>query len=111
MCTSVYDIYCQGQGTGSPESRLKQDARVPSRFELSLSEGSNTNRNPKLTKLRERSFDGRTLDITPHLKAGHGKDSEDTLRIYYCWDSMTGKLIIGHIGTHLLNDTGLNTKF
>lgn len=111
MCISVYDIYSQGQGSGSPEVRLKQDQRVPSRFELALSEGSNTNRNTKLTKLREIAFDGRILDITPHLKAGHGKDSEDTLRIYYCWDSLTGKLIIGHIGTHLLNDTGLNTKF
>lgn len=111
MCTSVYDIYSQGQGSGSPEARLKQDQRVPSRFELALSEGSNTNRNAKLTKLREVSFDGRTLNITPHLKAGHGKDSEDTLRIYYCWDPVTGKIIIGHIGTHLLNDTGLNTKF
>ena len=111
MCTSVYDIYSQGQGSGSPEVRLKQDQRVPSRFELALSEGSNTNRNAKLTRLREVPFDGRILDITPHLKAGHGKDSEDTLRIYYCWDSVTGKLIIGHIGTHLLNDTGLTTKF
>lgn len=111
MCTSVYDIYSQGQGSGSPEVRLKQDQRVPSRSELALSEGSNTNRNAKLTRLREVPFDGRILDITPHLKAGHGKDSEDTLRIYYCWDSVTGKLIIGHIGTHLLNDTGLTTKF
>ena len=49
--------------------------------------------------------------MTPHLKAGHGKDSEETLRIYYCWDSVTEKIVIGHIGTHLLNDTGMKNKF
>lgn len=111
MCVSVYEIYAQDQGSGSPEVRLKQDSRVPSCFELALSEGSNTNRNPKLVKLREVEFDGRILDITPHLKAGHGKDSENTLRIYYCWDKVTERLIIGHIGTHLTNDTSLKNKF
>lgn len=111
MCVSVYEIYAQGRGSGSPEVRLKQDSRVPSCFELALSEGSNTNRNPKLVKLREVEFEGRTLDITPHLKAGHGKDSENTLRIYYCWDKVTERLIIGHIGTHLTNDTSLKNKF
>lgn len=111
MCTSVYDIYSQGQGTGNPDSRLKQDQRVPSGFELALSEGSNTNRNPKLMKLRKVQYDGRILDITPHLKSGHGKDSEETLRIYYCWDQETGKIVIGHIGTHLDNDTSLKNKF
>lgn len=111
MCTSVYDIYSQGQGTGNPDSRLKEDQRVPSGFELALSEGSNTNHNPKLMKLRELQYDGRIVDITPHLKFGHGKDSETTLRIYYCWDQETGKIVIGHIGTHLVNDTSLKNKF
>lgn len=111
MCTSVYDIYSQGQGSGSPEVRLKQDSRVLACFTLALSEGSNTNQNSKLVKLRDIVYEGRTLNMTPHLKAGHGKDSEETLRIYYCWDSVTEKIVIGHIGTHLLNDTGMKNKF
>lgn len=98
------------RGTGSPEKRLKEQPNVPGQFELALSEGKNTKRNPKLMRLRQITYDKRVFDITPHLKSGGGKDDENSLRIYYCWDQLTGKLIIGHIGKHLLNDTGLTNK-
>ena len=110
MCTAVYDIYSEDQGTGSPEKRLKEQPNVPGQFELALSEGKNTKRNPKLMRLRQITYDKRVFDITPHLKSGGGKDDENSLRIYYCWDQLTGKLIIGHIGKHLLNDAGLTNK-
>lgn len=111
MCTAVYGIYARGNGSGNAEDRLKQDPSVPARFELAMSEGPNTNRNPRLVKLRQVSYEGRTVDITPHLKVGRGVDSMDTLRIYYGWDAVDNRLVIGHIGTHLLNDTSLNGRF
>ena len=39
------------------------------------------------------------------------KDSEDTAANLLLLGSDDGEIIIGHIGAHLLNDTGLNTKF
>lgn len=110
MCTAVYDIYAKGQGGGNADERFRRTPGVPVRFELALSEGKNTNRNARLTKMRRIQYHGRTIDITPHLKAGGGNDSETTLRIYYCWDETDATLVIGHIGTHLTNDTTINGR-
>lgn len=110
MCTAVYDVYASDHGSGSPDVRFRQMPDVPPQFELALAEGRNTNRNKRLRRLRRLEYRGRTLDITPHLKVGRGWDSEDTLRIYFAWDDVDGRIVIGHIGTHLENDTSINGK-
>lgn len=51
------------------------------------------------------------MGITPHLKAGHGKRQRGHAANLLLLGSDDGEIIIGHIGAHLLNDTGLNTKF
>ncbi len=67
-------------------------------YELSLRETKLTNRNPDFTRARERKYDNRTIDITPHVK---GKHSKQPLRIYFAIDSQSERIVIGHCGTHL----------
>lgn len=48
----------------------------------------------------ERSYDGRTVLLGPHLKLGAGSP-EFCLRIYWYVDPQESKIVIGHIGEHL----------
>ena len=69
-------------------------------FLISMSEGRQTQRDAKLMQLRERQYQGRTIDVTPHV--GSGK-AADCLRVHFAVDQETKKLVIGHCGDHLDN--------
>jgi hypothetical protein len=69
-------------------------------FLISMSEGRQTQRDTKLMQLRERQYQGRTIDITPHIGSGR---SSDCLRVHFAVDQETRKLIIGHCGDHMDN--------
>ena len=64
-----------------------------------MHEGQRTNQNPKLAKLRKDEYLGRTIDITPHLKVGTKKPK--LLRIHFCVDQDSKKIVVGHVGDHL----------
>jgi len=72
------------------------------RFHISMSEGKMTQRDSKLMQLRERQYQGRTIDITPHVGSGR---TADCLRVHFAVDQGTGKIVIGHCGDHLENYT------
>ncbi|HWW87183.1 MAG TPA: hypothetical protein VNZ26_26480 [Vicinamibacterales bacterium] len=74
--------------------------RQQSGFDLAWAEGKQTNRDNKLTRLRQLEFDGRTLDITPHVKH-ENKAKKLWLRVHFAVDHATGVLVVGHCGDHL----------
>ena len=79
---------------------IERDFRSQTGYEISFSESSQTNKNPKLMKLRKRIYDGREIDISPHVKGTSGKRTEP-LRVHFAVDDATKKIVIGHCGAHL----------
>ncbi len=69
---------------------------------LSLHEGKETHRNNKLDRERVDYYDGREIWIEPHVKIKSAKGDPDYQRIYYAYDTESGKIIIGYLG-HLPN--------
>jgi hypothetical protein len=94
VATTLHDLYFSHRD----EPVDIEDAFRRTGYEVALSEGSQTKANKKLMQQRKREFEGREIDITPHVK--YGRDPR-LLRIHYCADSTTRRLIIGHCGGHL----------
>lgn len=70
-------------------------------IEMTLTETKATKANQDCVRLRQRSYKGRTIDITPHLK-GKGKSKMDPFRLHFYFDEESQKIVIGHCGCHLL---------
>lgn len=70
------------------------------KFKHALSESGFTKTNGGLMRLRKRTYMGREIDISPHVKGKSGPRDE-VFRIYYCPDAETRLLVIGHAGPHL----------
>ncbi|WP_417757227.1 hypothetical protein [Senegalimassilia anaerobia] len=69
-------------------------------YDLTFHESAQTNKDPRLLKQREISYDGRTLNIAPHVKGKSGNRNAP-LRIHFAIDRPTRKIIIGHCGDHM----------
>lgn len=70
-------------------------------IEMTLTETKATKANQDCVRLRQRSYKGRAIDITPHLK-GKGKSKMDPFRLHFYFDEEGQKIVIGHCGCHLL---------
>lgn len=51
----------------------------------------------------QRLYEGRTITLDMHLKRGNGFDPEGVFRVYFFYDDQAGKVIIGHLPSHLTN--------
>lgn len=67
--------------------------------DLAMTETKETSRNPGLRRLRRRVYNGREIDITPHLKGRQPK--VDPFRLHFCIDREGRRIVIGHAGAHL----------
>lgn len=70
-------------------------------FDLGMSEGRSTKRDKKFMKLRQDVFEGRTIDIIPHVKIGNKEPR--LLRVHFFVDQDKKRIVIGHCGGHLDN--------
>lgn len=66
-------------------------------LELARGEGKMTKANPKCRAARTVEYEGRELDISPHVK-GRGKKG---VRMHFAVDQCSGKVVIGHFGEHM----------
>jgi hypothetical protein len=64
-------------------------------IELTMSEGSQTNRDGRLARLRRVDLNGQVWDISPHVKWG------PSFRIHFALDREARRVVIGHCGDHL----------
>ena len=97
MAVNLWPLYFESHDEeGAIDSRYQAE----SGYELAFHESSMTNNNASLKKLRERSYDGRTVDITPHVKGKCGK-RDSKFRVHFCVDNEKKLLVIGHCGAHL----------
>jgi hypothetical protein len=67
---------------------------------LAMTETSNTKKDNKLMRQREDQFNGKKIDITPHLKLAYSPKNE-FLRIHFCIDRVHRKFVIGEVTDHL----------
>lgn len=76
--------------------------KLPERFrhetggiELTMTESSQTNRDSRMGKLRKAEFEGRTWDVSPHIKWG------TDFRVHFALDRAGKRVVVGHCGDHL----------
>jgi hypothetical protein len=57
--------------------------------------------NPKARKLRTFYRDGKEFEMMRHLKIGVKDSVSETIRVHFDWDSISGVILVGHVGPHL----------
>lgn len=84
----------------NPSKNVAADYQSLTGFELSLGEGSMTNKDGSLMKKRERKYRGKTIKVIPHIK-GRDTSPRDAFRLHYYVDNGRRVIVIGHCGGHL----------
>lgn len=69
-------------------------------FEISLRETKATKDDARLRNARKVLYNGKEIDITPHVKGKTGSKGK-TLRVHFYIDHENEKIVIGHCGPHL----------
>lgn len=95
VATKLWPLYFEGD-CGDVAAAYKQ----ASGYDLALTEGKLTKADARMMRLRQRTYHGETIDVTPHIK---GRDSSPAmaLRLHYHVDRKRQLIVIGHCGAHL----------
>ena len=80
------------------EGRVADEFQRRTGYELTFSESSATRARADLMKMRERSYGGRTVDISAHIK---GRSQKNTFRLHFYIDRENELIVIGHAGCHM----------
>jgi hypothetical protein len=80
---------------------IEKEFNNNTRFELSMTEGKQTNKDPNLSKLRTIQYKGKEISIFPHVKLGNS--SGKLLRVHFYPDRDENRIVVGHCGDHLDN--------
>lgn len=80
------------------ESQVADKFQRRTGYELTFSESSATRARADLMKMRERSYGGRTVDISAHIK---GRSQKNTFRLHFYIDRENELIVIGHAGCHM----------
>lgn len=93
--TALYGLLFEDDGC---ESRVADEFQRRTGYELTFSESSATRARADLMKMRERSYGGRTVDISAHIK---GRSQKNTFRLHFYIDRENELIVIGHAGCHM----------
>lgn len=102
MATKLIELY----RSNTPE--IENAFHIATGWDMARGEGSQTRNNPALMALRNDKYQGRNIKIEPHVRKGTKDNSPDCLRVYFCYDNVTDRIVIGHVGNHLDNHTSLS---
>ena len=89
---SVWPLAFEGCG-----ERLADAFQAETGLELARGEGKKTKADPRHRAARTVEYQGRELDISPHVK-GRGKRG---VRMHFAVDKESCKVVIGHFGEHM----------
>lgn len=95
MCQILYPLF-----TSQGHKDIRKEFNNNSRFDFATSEGKQTHKDPGLMKSRIDTYQGREINIEPHISSGSKPAEKSFVRIYFCWDNESNKLIIGDCGSH-----------
>lgn len=102
IATSLRDLYKEGT------PNIEQAFQKATGWDMARGEGAQTRKDSKLMNLRKDTYEGREILIEPHVRNGTRENTPDFVRIYFCYDNVTQKIIIGHVGKHLDNFSSQN---
>lgn len=97
MATNLVQLY----RSNTPE--IDDAFRNATGWDMARGEGKQTRNDSSLMALRKDQYQGREINIEPHIKKGNHDSSPDSVRVYFCYDKITDRIIIGHVGKHLDN--------
>ena len=101
MATTLYELHNDVSVTMVDRAFNERSA-----FRVARGEGTMTRRDSGLMRQFQDVYQGRPICIESHLKSNQNRESSPQfLRIYYCYDEVTHKLLIGSCGRHLDNYT------
>ena len=93
--TALYGLLFEDDGC---EGQVADEFQRRTDYELTFSESSATRARADLMKMRERSYGGRTVDISAHIK---GRSQKNTFRLHFYIDRENELIVIGHAGCHM----------
>lgn len=93
--TALYGLLFEDDGC---EGQVADEFQRRTGYELTFSESSATRARADLMKIRERSYGGRTVDISAHIK---GRSQKNTFRLHFYIDRENELIVIGHAGCHM----------
>ena len=97
MATVLWPLYFDGKGE---EADISSEYQRRTGFELALTEKKLTKGSAQMMRERKRLYDGREIDVTPHIK-GKEKNPKFAFRVHFYADQEGRKIVIGHCGGHL----------
>lgn len=95
MATTLHSLAFTADGSGD----IATEYRNRTGYEIALTETKLTNKDNKLSSLRKDDYEGKTIDITPHVK--YGNREPKCLRVHFWLDNDHERIVIGHCGDHL----------
>lgn len=93
--TELYGLLFEDDGC---EGQVADEFQRRTGYELTFSESSATRARVDLMKMRERSYRGRTVDISAHIK---GRSQKNSFRLHFYIDRENELIVIGHVGCHM----------
>lgn len=105
MSTTLYNLYFI---EGSPV--FHKAFQEETGWECSRGEGSNTHKDSYLMRQYSDNYEGRDIDIETHIKNGYNESDPKFIRIYFGFDKISEKIIIGSCGKHKENATSRKVK-
>jgi hypothetical protein len=96
IATTLHRLVFMDEPRAMDFQKLFKDATG---LDLSLTEGKMTKNDKRIMATRRDIYDGKQIDITPHLK--YGIDDPKLLRIHFFIDEPNRRFIVGHCGGHL----------
>ena len=101
MATKLYDLY-----TDAEVKSVENAFNNASNLRMARCEGKMTRKDSSLMRQYEDEYEGRRISIEPHVKTSENKESSPKfLRVYFCFDDISKKIVIGSCGKHLNNYT------
>lgn len=93
--TALYGLLFEDDGC---EGQVADEFQRRTGYELTFSESSATRARVDLMKMRERSYCGRTVDISAHIK---GRSQKNSFRLHFYIDRENELIVRGHAGCHM----------
>lgn len=98
MVTTLYALYQQEL------PQVDREFERCSKLRMARGEGKMTHKNTKLRRQYVDTYHGKEIEIETHIKTSEVKESSPKfLRVYFCYDAESQKIIIGSCGKHLDN--------
>lgn len=101
LATIAWELHAGGTSTN-----VQAEFNSRSTFAYSHSIGSMTRRSTQLERAYHDSYQGRDVTCTAHIGRGNVDGDPGSVRVYFCFDATSGKIVISHCGKHLPTFSG-----